>query len=66
MEKALIIEDDHDIANLVSIHLADLGFYVDKSYDGKDGLLKVLDNIYKIIILDIRLPGLDGFEICKH
>jgi two-component system, OmpR family, alkaline phosphatase synthesis response regulator PhoP len=66
MEKALIIEDDHDIANLVSIHLADLGFYVDKSYDGKDGLLKVLDNIYKIIILDIRLPGLDGFEICKR
>jgi two-component system, OmpR family, alkaline phosphatase synthesis response regulator PhoP len=66
MEKALIIEDDHDIANLVSIHLKDLGFEVDKSYDGKDGLLKVLNNSYRIIILDIRLPGLDGFEICKR
>jgi two-component system, OmpR family, alkaline phosphatase synthesis response regulator PhoP len=66
MNKALIIEDDHDIADLVSIHLKDSGFDVDKSFDGKEGLLKVLNNVYRIIILDIRLPGLDGFEICKR
>jgi two-component system, OmpR family, alkaline phosphatase synthesis response regulator PhoP len=66
MEKALIIEDDHDIANLVSIHLTDLGFDVDKSYDGKEGLLKAMNNFYRIIILDLRLPGLDGFEICRR
>lgn len=65
MEKALIIEDDQDIANLISIHLSDMEFDVDTSYDGKGGLLKALNNSYKIIILDVRLPGLDGFEICK-
>jgi two-component system, OmpR family, alkaline phosphatase synthesis response regulator PhoP len=65
MEKALIIEDDQDIANLIAIHLSDLDFEIDKSFDGKEGLLKALNNTYKIIILDIRLPGLDGFEVCK-
>jgi two-component system, OmpR family, alkaline phosphatase synthesis response regulator PhoP len=65
MEKALIIEDDQDIANLISIHLSDMEFDVETSFDGKGGLLKALNNIYKIIILDVRLPGMDGFEICK-
>lgn len=65
MERALVIEDDPDIADLISIHLTDLEFIVDKSFDGKDGLLKALNSVYKIIILDVRLPGLDGFEVCK-
>ncbi len=65
MEKALIIEDDKDIANLIEIHLADLGFDIDKAFDGKEGLLKALSYPYKIILLDIRLPGLDGIEVCK-
>jgi len=65
MDKALIIEDDQDISNLIAIHLTDMEFEVDKAYDGKEGLLKALNNQYKIIILDIRLPNLDGFEVCK-
>jgi len=65
MEKVLIIEDDRDIANLMAIHLADLGFGIDKASDGKEGLLKALNSGYRIILLDIRLPGLDGVEICK-
>lgn len=66
MEKVLIIEDDQNIANLIGIHLSDLEFDVDKAFDGKEGLFKALSNSYKIIILDIRLPGLDGLEICKR
>jgi len=66
MEKVLIIEDDKDIADLIAIHIADLGFEIDKAFDGKEGLLKALNNVYKIILLDIRLPGLDGVEICKR
>ena len=53
MEKALIIEDDKDIADLLTIHLSDLEFEADVSYDGKEGLLKALNNVYKIILLDI-------------
>jgi two-component system, OmpR family, alkaline phosphatase synthesis response regulator PhoP len=65
MEKALIIEDDKDIADLIAIHLADLGLEIEKVYDGKDGLLKALNNSYKIILLDLRLPGMEGMEVCK-
>lgn len=65
MEKVLIIEDDKDISELVSIHISDMDFEVDKAFDGKTGLMKALNNSYKFILLDIRLPYLDGFEICK-
>ncbi len=65
MGKALIIEDDQDISNLISIHLADMQFTVETAFDGKEGLMKALNGSYRIIILDVRLPGLDGFEVCK-
>jgi DNA-binding response OmpR family regulator len=66
MEKALIIEDDRDISELISIHLSDMDLDVDKAFDGKDGLMKALNNRYRFILLDIRLPLLDGFEVCKR
>jgi len=66
MEKALIIEDDRDISNLIAIHLSDINYQVDAAFDGKSGLLKALNNTYKIIILDVRLPELDGLEVCKR
>jgi two-component system, OmpR family, alkaline phosphatase synthesis response regulator PhoP len=65
MDKVLIIEDDKDISGLISIHVADLGYETDVAYDGNEGLLKAMNGEYKIIILDIRLPLMDGFEICK-
>lgn len=66
MEKALIIEDDRDISELISIHLSDMDLEVDKAFDGKDGLMKALNNHYRFILLDLRLPLLDGFEVCKR
>ena len=66
MDRILIVEDDKDIANLISIHLSDMNFEPDVAGEGKEGLLKALNNVYSMIILDIRLPGLDGFEICKR
>lgn len=66
MDKALIIEDDKDISDLIAIHLEDMEMEVDKAYDGKDGLMKALNNSYRFILLDIRLPLLDGFEVCKR
>ncbi|MCF8371492.1 MAG: response regulator transcription factor [Bacteroidales bacterium] len=65
MEKVLIIEDDRDIAQLMSIHLQDMNFETEHSYDGKEGLLKAMNNEYKLILLDIRLPGMDGIDICR-
>ncbi len=66
MEKALIIEDDRDISELIAIHLADMDLEVDKAFDGQDGLMKAMNNAYRFILLDIRLPKLDGFEVCKR
>ncbi len=66
MEKALIIEDDKDISELIAIHLADMELEVDKAFDGKDGLMKALNTPYRFILLDVRLPQLDGFEVCKR
>ncbi len=65
MDKALIIEDDRDIADLIAIHLSDMEMKVDKSFDGKEGLLKAMNEVYRIILLDLRLPGMDGLEVCK-
>lgn len=65
MSKILIIEDDHDIAELVSIHMIDTGFETHKVHDGKEGLILALEGIYELIILDLKLPGMDGLEICR-
>jgi DNA-binding response OmpR family regulator len=65
MDKVLIIEDDRDISNLIALHLSDMAFETERIYDGQEGLLKALNENYVLIILDIRLPHLDGFEICK-
>lgn len=65
MGSILIIEDEKDISDLLSIHLKDLGFKTDRAFDGNEGLLKALNDTHELIVLDIRLPGMDGFEICK-
>jgi len=65
-ETVLIIEDDPNIADLVEIHLNDLGFTLHRSLDGEAGLARALDHDYALIILDLMLPKLDGFEVCKR
>ena len=65
MSRVLIIEDDREISDLISIHLKDMDLEVSQSYDGKDGLLRAVNEKYDLIILDIRLPYLDGLELCK-
>jgi len=66
MKEVLVIEDDKSIADLVEIHLKDLGCNVTKSVDGLDGLNNALTNSYDLIVLDLMLPKLDGLEICKE
>ena len=67
MEKrVLIIEDDKDITDLVGIHLGDLGYILDKAYNGETGLAKSLSGDYDLILLDLMLPKLEGLEVCKQ
>ena len=64
--KVLIIEDDPNIPDLVEIHLRDIGYTLDRAEDGESGLEMVTSQDYPLVILDIMLPGLDGFEVCKQ
>lgn len=62
----LVIEDDKNIAELLEIHLQDLGFGLRWAGDGRTGLQKFGEQDYAMVILDLMLPELDGLEVCKQ
>lgn len=64
-EKILIVEDEEAIADLEKDYLELSGFEVEVANDGETGLLKALGGDYDLFILDLMLPGVDGFDICK-
>ena len=66
MSKVLIVEDELSIAELEKDYLELSSFEVEIETDGQQGLEKALKNDFDMIILDIMLPGVDGFEICKQ
>ncbi|MCI5641142.1 MAG: response regulator transcription factor [Lachnospiraceae bacterium] len=65
MSKILIIEDDNAIAELEKDYLEINEFDVTLEKDGSAGAARALDEEFDLIILDLMLPGMDGFEICK-
>ncbi len=65
MSRILIIEDEETIADLERDYLELSGFEVDICYNGDEGLAAALEKAYDLIILDLMLPGVDGFEVCK-
>lgn len=65
MSKVLIIEDEVAIADLEKDYLELRGFSVEIENDGKVGLARALSEDFDMYILDLMLPGMDGFEICK-
>jgi DNA-binding response OmpR family regulator len=65
IRQALVVEDDNDICELVRIVLRAESFSVDIACDGQIGLAMALEKQYSLIILDLMLPKLDGWEICR-
>ena len=63
--KILIIEDDPHMSELLEIHLGDLGYQLKHAADGVAGVEKFEEDEYALVILDLMLPKLDGFEVCK-
>ncbi|NLG72034.1 MAG: response regulator [Chloroflexi bacterium] len=61
----LIVEDDIDIANMLKIYFTNQGYDVDTVLRGADALEKTRHNLPHLIILDIMLPDMDGFEVCQ-
>ncbi|ABB16202.1 response regulator transcription factor [Carboxydothermus hydrogenoformans] len=65
MKKVLIIEDDRSIAELERDYLEVAGFLVEIAVNGDQGLKKALEEEYDLILLDLMLPGIDGFEVLR-
>lgn len=65
MNNILIIEDEESIAELEKDYLELSSFQVTIENDGREGLKRALEEDFDMIILDLMLPGVDGFEICK-
>ena len=66
MSRILIIEDEESIAQLEKDYLELSGFEVDIETDGEKGLQAAISEEYDLYILDLMLPGVDGFEICRQ
>jgi len=66
MSRILIVEDEESIAELERDYLELAGFEVETTADGEDGLARALNEKFDLLILDLMLPGMDGFEICKQ
>jgi two-component system response regulator VicR len=64
-KKVLIVEDEKSISDIIQFNLKKEGFEVDTAYDGESGLEKALNGKPDLILLDVMLPHIDGFEICK-
>ncbi len=63
--RVLIAEDEKPISDIIKFNLEKEGYEVITAYDGEDALKKALNEQLELIILDIMLPSIDGFEICK-
>jgi len=63
--RILVVEDEQDIADLVVLHLRDLCDEIVVANDGHEGMRQATGQDWSLIVLDLRLPGPDGLEICR-
>ena len=66
MKRILVVEDDRSIAELERDYLEANGYDVYTVFSGEEGLKEALMRDYALIIMDVMLPGADGFEICRQ
>lgn len=64
--KILLVEDEKQMAMFIEMELNHEGYKVDIAYDGREGLKKVEDKDYNLILLDIMIPSLNGIEVCRR
>ena len=65
-QRILMIDDDHELCGLITAYLAPLGYEVVAAYDGKSGIEKALAEPFDAIVLDVMMPGMDGFEVLSR
>jgi len=63
--KILVVEDDREINQLVSSHLSREGYTVESVYDGGDAVKRLISGFYHMVILDLMIPVVDGYEVLR-
>ncbi len=66
MTKILFLEDDTNLNETVTEFLEDSGYRVDSVYDGEEAEEKLYENSYDLLLLDVNVPGINGFELLKN
>ncbi|NTS43511.1 response regulator transcription factor [Flavisolibacter sp. BT320] len=64
--RLLLVEDEQKIADTLKLGLTENGYQVDVAYDGSIGWRLFQQQPYNLVILDLNLPGMNGYELCKH
>lgn len=64
--KILLVEDEPKIANALKLGLEENGYHIEVAYDGKLGLRLFETHSFHLVVLDINLPGISGYELCKN
>jgi DNA-binding response OmpR family regulator len=65
-ERVLLVEDDASIREVAALGLKQAGFRVTTAVDGREGLMRALNEPVDVVVLDVMLPSLDGFEVCRE
>jgi len=65
-ERVLLVEDDPSIREITALGLKGSGYRVTTSGDGRDGLMRARQEPFDVILLDVMLPSLDGFDVCRE
>lgn len=65
-KRLLVVDDDDEIRELLEFDLSQSGYLVDTASDGYEGLNKALNSHYDLILLDIMMPKMNGFDVCKN
>ena len=66
LTRVLVIDDDRKLCRLIKTYLEPLGYDVSAVHTGPDGVEKATGEPWQAVILDVMLPGMDGFEVLKH
>jgi DNA-binding NtrC family response regulator len=62
----LLVDDEKDFVDLLGLKLREVGMKVQEAYDGRQCLLKLKEDLVDVVVLDIKMPGMDGIDVLKE
>ena len=66
MDRVLVVDDDVELCELVAEYLQSEGFETEAAHDGEQGVMRALSGEHQLVVLDVMLPGLNGFEVLRR